>query len=220
MWWTVAAASELSYVALRQRCDSLAPQPERVMIEGWRTEMSALVPVPPEAVTSPYASGSGVGVLSGEMRTACTVLASSSVLSATGLMSAKRVGTGGAESVAGRAGAAVGAGAVVCAGVAVVSSAGVLSAAGWAAESSARVAATSSSAGASAASGASASEVSARSMPLRATCTVVVSTPRYTGSVPPVPVVLSPLPSTASASNHGPHEPSGFWARTLASAWG
>ena len=38
--------------------------------------------------------------------------------------------------------------------------------------------------------------------------------------MPPVPVVLSPLPSTASASNQGPHEPSGFWARTLATASG
>ena len=170
------------------------------MIDGCLAAMSPCVPLPPEAVMSANASGSGVGVSSGESRTALTEAgsiesalpepASRPEVSATGLMSAYRVGTGGALSVAGRAGSDVGPARAEVRGAAGSAARVAATSASGAAESAApgsAAGATSSagSAGAGAASssgtvtsGASASEVSARSIPESVIWTAVVSVPR------------------------------------------
>ena len=58
------------------------------MMDGCLAATSPFAPVPPVAAMSPNASASGVGVSSGEIRTAVTESAPVSVVSATGLMSA------------------------------------------------------------------------------------------------------------------------------------
>ena len=153
------------------------------MIVGCLAAMSPLVPVPPDAATSANCSGSGVGVVSGESRTALTVDGSRSVLFATGLMSAKRVGTGGASSESGfaagpagagidGAGAAAGAGAGSAVRVAAMSSADSAAAVSGFSESPAG------SSSPAVASGASAREVVSMSTPESLIWTVVVSVPR------------------------------------------
>ena len=174
------------------------------MIDGCLAAMSPCVPLPPEAVMSANASGSGVGVSSGESRTALTEAgsiesalpepASRPEVSATGLMSAYRVGTGGALSAAGRAGSDVGpagaAGAEVrgaagsAARVAATSASGAaesaapVSAAAGAESSVGSVGAGAASSSGTVTSGASASEESARSIPESVIWTAVVSVPR------------------------------------------